>query len=392
MHKKINWFVSCFGLIILLSLFSCNRKNNFFIKGQLENSKAGYIYLAEMNLSEIKPIDSAHINNKGFFKFKCNIDNPGFYQILFNQNNFIILLIEPGQKISINADANDLSDNYSVKGSEGSLQVKILTDHLSMTRKTLDSLENIIDVKVGTKGFDTVYKRLNDQYIKTIKNQRKFSIKFIIEHLHSLSSIIALYQQLNDSTFVLNQNRDLQFINIVSDTLNKYYPNSKPVRILCNDRNKLNNIYSKLKLNYLSKNSKKLSFPDIALQNNNGDTIHLNQLKSKVILLFFWSPYNEDCISAMNGIKELYTLYKKKGFEVYNIALMEDKQEWEKYITNNNLPGINVIDQKVEISYYCRLYNVNSLPASFLIGPDREIAARDLFGENLRKKLIEILK
>jgi hypothetical protein len=392
MLRKITWLLYCFGLIILLFISSCNRGKHFVIKGQIENARQDHIYLAEMNLTEMKIIDSAKIGNKGFFKFRCAIDNPCFYQLLLDKNNFVILQIEPGQKIEFKANADNLSSNYKVTGSDGSLQIKTLTDYLYLTRKTLDSLERIIDNNFGNKGFDTLYKRLNNQYIQTIKNQRTFSIKFIINHLHSLSSIIAIYQQLNDTTYVLNQNRDIQFINIVSDTLKKYYPNSKPVKILWNDRVMLNNKYNALELKYLGTTAKKLPFPEISLPDTEGDTIHLTQINRKCLLINFWSPYNDDCALVMDGLKELYTEYKRKGFEVYNIALFEKKAEWINYVNKNKLPGINVIDQNAANSYCARIYNVSKLPASFLIGPEKEIVGKDLFGENLRNRLKGILK
>jgi thiol-disulfide isomerase/thioredoxin len=391
MLRKSSWLLQCFAISVLLFTYSCNRGKQFTVKGQLENSKPGFIYLAEMNLTETKIIDSAEINNKGQFRFKCNIDNPGFYELIMDQNNFVVLLAEPGQKIKLRADANNLSNSYNIEGSKGSLEVKILTDRLSLTIKTIDSIEFVINNNVGKNGFDTLYKRLNEQYIQTIKNQRNFSIKYIIDHLHSMSSIIALYQQLNDSTYVLNQNRDLQFVNIVSDTLKKYFPNSRPVKILWDDRLRLNKLYNRLRLDIIKNQIKELSYPEVTLPDVNGDTIYLSRVKGKTILINFWKPNDENCVLVMRGLEELYKIYKSKGFEIYNIALMEDRLEWKKYVESIKLPGINVIDQKAADSYFATIYNVKSLPASFLIGPDKQIAAKDIFGENLRKKLKEIL-
>ena len=46
---------------------------------------------------------------------------------------------------------------------------------------------------------------------------------------------------------------------------------------------------------------------------------------------------------------------------------------WIKAINFDQLPWINVIDQDGRSSYYARLYNVKTLPTSFLINPDGEI-------------------
>lgn len=377
-------------LIFLLSLVSCKREKKTIIEGQLIEPKGAYVYLASMDLIETKVVDSVKVNNKGYFKFKKRIKNPDFFQIFLDKSDFIILLLEPGQRINLKANANDLGNSYSVTGSEGSSKVKYLTDNLKWTRKKLDSLENIIDDSFEKPGFDTLYTRLNNQYISSIKEQRNFSIKFILENYRSLASIIALYQQLNDSTYVLNQNRDLQLVNLVADTLKKYYPEVKSVNILLSDRETLNQNYNAMRLG-LMKHSDEVSFPNISLLNINGEKISLDQLKSKnkCVLVNFWSPENDECIIVLRGLRELYPDYKNKGFEIFNIALVDDQLSWEEYIKSNNIPGINVIDKTASSAV---LYNVGSLPASYLIGPDGNISGKDLFGENLKNKLNRIFK
>ncbi len=381
-----------FSIIFFVITNSCNHQKKFIIKGELKNFTKSYVYLAEMNLTDSKIIDSVKTNRDGTFKFKGYTDVPSFYQITFNKINPIILLIEPGQKISLKADVKNTNGNYTIFGSEGSEQVKLLNNHLHLTRLKLDSIENIININRNKPGFDSTFARLNHEYIKTIADQRKFSIKFILEHLKSLSGIIALYQKINDSALVLNKNRDIQYYNLLSDTLLKYYPKSKPVQMLFENKVKLNEAYNVLKIKLQKDKAKAVSFPDIALQDINGDTVHLSRIKGKCILINFWEPLNDDCNSAMQGIKKLYSVYRKKGFEIFNIGLVENRTEWYNYVKANQLPGINVIDKKIDESYYARLYNVNALPASYLIGPDNIIAGKDLFGENLRNKLQKLLR
>ncbi len=382
-------FFSAFVLLLLLS--SCNSHKTFTIKGKLDGAKQPYIYLAEFNFTESHIVDSAMINSDGSFKFRRKIESPEFFQLSLKPDNFIILIINPGERISIKAGAKNMGNSYTVEGSEGSIQIKDLTSHLTKTIFTLDSIQKIVNKELNKPGFDKIYSRLNDEFINKVKQQRNFSIKFIIEHLKSMASIVAIYQQLNDSTYVLNQNRDIQYVNLVSDTLKKYYPDSKAVRILWNDRVRLNETYKRLKLEYLSRTAKQLSYPDIALPGTEGDTIHLSNIKSKCILINFWSPQNEDCLYVLRGLNQLYKDYHKKGFEIYNVALTEDKNAWLK-AAKNDLQGINVIDVNAAGSKFASVYNISNLPASYLIGPKKDIQAKDIFGEKLRKKIIDLLK
>ena len=61
-------------------------------------------------------------------------------------------------------------------------------------------------------------------------------------------------------------------------------------------------------------------------------------------------------------------------------AIHDDKLEWT-----------HVSDLKYWANDIAKKYNINSIPASFLIDPQRRIIAKDLRGEELDKKLEEVL-
>jgi peroxiredoxin len=391
MTKQLFKISTVLAIVLSAILNSCTDHKIFTIKGELKGATQQYIYLSEFNFTESHIVDSAKIKGNGTFKFKRKIDNPQFFQLSLKPNNFIILVINPGDRVAIKANSKNLAKNYLIEGSESSNQIKELTSHLAYTKTALDSIQNVINNDFQKPGFEEKYKQLKDEILKKIIHQREYSIKFIIEHLKSLASIVAIYQQYNDSTYVLNQNRDLQYMNLVSDTLKKYFPNSKAVRILWNDRVRMNEEFNKLRLIYLSKNAKQLSFPEINLPGSEGDIIHLSEIKGKCILVNFWSPQVEDCIYELQSLRLIYKDYHKKGFEIYNVALSDDKKAW-LIAAKNSLPGINVIDIDAANSKFARFYNVTKLPASYLIGSKKDIVAKDLFGEKLKEKLIELLK
>ncbi len=84
-------------------------------------------------------------------------------------------------------------------------------------------------------GFETKRPLLEEEYLNLIKEQRKFNIEFIIKNITSLAAIKALYQRIDDQTYVLYEPRDLQYLKIVSDSLKHYYPNSKHTKALVSD-------------------------------------------------------------------------------------------------------------------------------------------------------------
>jgi peroxiredoxin len=381
-----------FCLVFTISVLASCGRNNVVIKGNLNNCTSKTIYLFDYNLLSSTFVDSAKIKPDGSFKFKIKTTEPKMFQLSIAPGNFILLLANKGEKIHINADAKAMNYNYSVKGSQGSAKIKLLTDHLNYSREKIDSILSIYNKIKGKKELDPQFKSLNEQYAQIINDQRKFNVKFIIENLKSIAGVVALYQQFDDSTFVLNENRDLQYVKLLSDTLSKYYPSSKIVVALNNDRSRLMTAYNNLKLASLANTSKTIAFPEIVLPDIQGDSIKLSNIKSKCILLFFWNGASEDDYVILNSLTELFKKYHGKGFEIYSVALINDKQSWIDFIQKSHFPWLNVIDKNAENSVYARTYNLNKLPETFLIGPNSDVIERDIFGEKLENKIKSLLE
>jgi peroxiredoxin len=378
-------------LFIVLFFASCNSKNKFVVTGELSNIQSKYLYLSEYTMVSSKVIDSVKISAKGEFKFQHKISQPGFYQIQNEKGGFIILLVEPGEKIHIAANEADMNRSYEVKGSEGSSQIRLLTLQLVKTTQTLDSL-NMVYNSIKNPEKDSVARQINKEYTQAIREQRNFSISFVINHLKSLSSIVALYQQYEDENYVLGQNRDLQYIKLVSDTLQKYYPQLDAVKALSNDKNRLLNSFNTLRLVQMGRNAKQVKIPDLTLPDFEGQQQSLNSQNGRCLLVCFWTPKSRDSYLVLNSLKELDKKYSKKGFGIFTVVFVDKVEGLSNFFTKNNIPGVHVIDKRAEFSNYLSLFNISQFPSTLLLDSNREIIARDIFGEQLDAKLNDILK
>ena len=56
------------------------------------------------------------------------------------------------------------------------------------------------------------------------------------------------------------------------------------------------------------------------------------------------------------------------------------------------LPWISVTDLRGRASSSLALYNVQRIPANFLIDRDGSIVAKDLYGKSLESKLAELIR
>jgi thiol-disulfide isomerase/thioredoxin len=131
--------------------------------------------------------------------------------------------------------------------------------------------------------------------------------------------------------------------------------------------------------------------PDIDLSSPDGKNIKLSSLKGKVVLIDFWASWCGPCRRENPHVVKVYEKYKAKGFEVYSVSLDKDANAWKDAIQKDQLiwPS-HVSDLQGWQSGAAKLYNVSAIPKTFLLDKSGKIVGKDLRGEQLEKKLVEI--
>jgi thiol-disulfide isomerase/thioredoxin len=376
-------------LISLLLIAGCQSKNTFTIKGNVKESKNKTIQLKRVNVNTLMLIDSSKVSSNGKFKFKIKATYPDFYQLGFSNTDFITILTEPGEKIKLVFNGTDLSQNYTVSGSEGSEKVRMLDMRLARTKLRLDSLRTLYEAASKEPDFETKGPLLENEYMNVLKDIRKKNIEFIINNIKSMASIKAIYQRIDENAYVLYDPRDLQYLKIVSDSLGRYYPNSVNVQALSEDvKRELGQLYSRQVQDLAS------SSPEIHLDPNlkdiNGKKTALSSLKGKIVLLAFWSVESKDCIAENLQLKDFYKTYHKKGFEIYQINVDTSEVKWRAEVKFDELPWINAREDDPLNPKNARLYNVKALPANYLYDRDGNIIGSNLHGKSLQIRLNQL--
>jgi thiol-disulfide isomerase/thioredoxin len=380
------------SLLFLIPLFvivGCQSKNTFTINGTVKESKNKTILLSRVNVNKLVLIDSSKVNSSGKFKFKEKATLPDFYQLGFSNTNFITIMAEPGEKIKLVFDGTNLPQNYTVSGSEGSEKVRMLDMRLALTKMKLDSLRTLYEAASKEPDFDTKGPLLENEYRNVLKDIRKKNIEFIISNIKSMASIKAIYQRIDENTYVLYDPRDLQYLKIVSDSLGHYYPNSSNVQALSEDvKRELGQLYSRQVQDLASSSPEIHLNPD--LKDINGKRTALSTLKGKIVLLSFWSVDSKDCIAENLQLKDFYKTYHKKGFEVYQINVDSSEAKWRAEVKFDELPWINAREDDPLNPQNARLYNVRALPANYLYDRDGNIIGSNLHGKSLQIKLNQL--
>ncbi|MCX6330842.1 MAG: TlpA disulfide reductase family protein [Bacteroidia bacterium] len=375
-----------FFLITLLS--GCRNNGVFTVNGTVKKTVKNYIYVSRIDINIPVLIDSSKINRKGNFRIKIKAREPDFYAVGCSSSDFIILLAEPGEKIELSFNGETFYNNYTVTGSKGSELVQKLDFKLLETKNKLDSLYSLYNKVTKEPDFELKAPRLEEEYLKLIKDQRKYNIEFILKNMNSLASIRALFQKLNDQTYVLYDPR-VQYLKIVSDSLLRHYPDSKHTKALVNDFEKEMFQFNARRLQQLSATLPEAKL-DPDLKDINGKRIILSSLKGKYVLLAFWSAASDPCISENLQLKKYYKMFNKRGFEIYQINLDKDETVWKDEVKYDELPWISTREENPDDQKYAKLFNVTTLPANFLFDRNGNIIASHLHGKNLQLKLNQL--
>ena len=380
-------FLIC--ILILPVIIGCSDKKEFRVNGIVKETQNKYLYLKKVDVNTLVPVDSAKINNKGEFRFRVKASMPDFFQLSSSENDYITLLAEPGEKIILNFPGENLYKEYDVKGSTGTEKLKLLDSALAVTKTKVDSLISLYKKSVNDPDFKQKEEQINSVYTKLLKDQRMVNIRFILENLNSFASIKAIYQKIDEATYVLSDTRDLQYMKLVSDTLMRYYPDSKQVKALRSDFerelkqsmiNKLNAVTSQIEPTLL----------DPTLKDINGNTRSLSSLRGKYVLLSFWSAASNDCLAENLQLKELFNKYHTSGFEIYQINLDTNEDAWRQAVKFDELPWISVREDDPKDPKNAILYNVRVVPANYLYDKEGNIITSNIHGKNLQLKLAQL--
>jgi peroxiredoxin len=123
-----------------------------------------------------------------------------------------------------------------------------------------------------------------------------------------------------------------------------------------------------------------------------GVMVHLKDYRGKYVLLEFWAHWCVPCRAENPNLKNAYSKYNTKGFEILGISMdkEKEKQEWKGAIIKDGLPWQQVSDLKGYGNEVFALYNVMPIPDNYLIDPEGKILARGIRGEALQEKLASI--
>lgn len=378
-------------LIMAFAGFACT-SNQTEINGHISGAEDLDLTLERLDVFQTSLVDSLKIGKDGSFAIKLKLEEPELYILKSDKGDIINLLLSPGEKISISGSYDSFGSDYTLSGSDESEGIRSLVEQLEMTRKDLDSLQ-VIAGSIGDPD-NPEMQVVRTAYAQAIVKQKRFTIKYLVEHMGSLSSVYALYQKYDEEDLVLNLEGDLQYFKAVADSLETTFPNSSLTKSLRADIQQRETAFSEAaQLNTLLEMADEeiSGMLELSIADRNDTEIELSSLQGKVTLVAFWASGNKESIEALLQLQSVYNKYHEKGFEVYAISLDNNKINWMNALDFNEFGWINVSELSFPESRAALLYNITSLPTTFLINRDGDIVAKNLYGRTLETWLDNLI-
>lgn len=137
---------------------------------------------------------------------------------------------------------------------------------------------------------------------------------------------------------------------------------------------------------------------DIVQPNFDGKDVSLKSVvenkQNRYVLLDFWASWWRPSLGEIPVLKQAYSLYHDRGFEIYGVSLDRRKEFWKEAIDEQGIEWITVSSSEEFNSKAVEDYAIEpKLLPNFLIDcSNGVIVAKNLRGEALLDKLAELLK
>lgn len=366
-------FLLFVALLAIAVLLSCKSEKTFEIKGEFSSVEDETLFLEHRGLGGIELLDSVKLKENGSFKFTEKApENPEFYQLRVG-NQLVVFAVDSIETLQVKGDVKDLANTFSIENSPVNDQIKQIDSQTQKVKLQIDEA----DKKHATKIIDDVtYLAELDSVLKEYKTEIS---KLILGNPSSGAAYYAVFQKVNDYLiFDPYSRQDYAMFGAVATSWDRYYQGTPRSKHLYNfTMNALKTRKQQEQQAALLENAPVVtesSLPDIVLTEVNGEKVSLSSQKGKVVIIDF-TVYNSEFSPKHNiDLNKLYTQYKDRGLEIYQISFDSDEHFWKN--AANNLPWITVRDPQSVYSRILSTYNVRNIPTAFILDREGDVIAR----------------
>ena len=108
-------------------------------------------------------------------------------------------------------------------------------------------------------------------------------------------------------------------------------------------------------------------------------------------IIDFWASWCGPCRGENPNVVALYNEFHAQGLNIIGVSLDKDAAKWKEAIAKDGLTWPQISNLKYWDEPIAKMYNVESIPATFILDAKGNIVAKDLRGDALRAKVVALL-
>jgi thiol-disulfide isomerase/thioredoxin len=369
--KKSSTFKVSFILLIFLLGFSCSKKQEgYTINGQIKGISSASIGLLEYIGDDLKMIDSTKSVN-GEFKFSGKLRYPTRYFIKIDQNPKLISFFIENSDINIQADISDLSKSV-VTGSFTEEKYKEFKKEIKVNfTDKIDSLSPKFNLADQT-GDEEMYQQLRNAHKAITAKEKEYIIDFAKKNNKSIISPFVMF-------FYIPGEYSLEDLQSVYKNLDPSLAETPAYK------------YLKSKVESLEKIQIGKESTDFIMNDTTGTPISLFSLRTKYVLIDFWSSKCNPCRKENPKLIKVYNEFKNKGFEILGVSFDNKREEWIEAIKTDKINWLQVSQLTGWDNKARDIYQIEYIPQNILLSPEGIILEKNLSSDDLKQRLSKLL-
>ncbi|HWZ43010.1 MAG TPA: redoxin family protein [Candidatus Saccharimonadales bacterium] len=128
--------------------------------------------------------------------------------------------------------------------------------------------------------------------------------------------------------------------------------------------------------------------PDFEIQTVQGESISLQQLKGKVVVMDFWATWCPPCRASVPELRDLTRKYPTSKLVLISVSADDDEQAWRDFIAKKNMDWVQYLDSNHKV---LNAFGIHAFPTYLVIDGDGIVKQR-ITGLDPRESVVHRLK
>ncbi len=366
-----------FLFLLVVSVFACNSTPEGYeltgnLRGDLENGTQVFLKKLGPNNQPVD-VDTTTVEN-GKFTFVGVQNLPEMHYIFVDKlQGYTTVILENGE-ISFNAQ----KDSLGFAEIEGTPQNKLFANYMKGSKAIADKARSVNeDMQTADEATRAA---LADEMKELQEEYKNFDVDYIKGNPDALISVLLMDRAIASRQMAYSELQGMY------DAFTPAMKETSAAKRIAEQLQALKEREEKGKSSEVGAKA-----PDFTAPGPNGEQITLNEVLGKVTLVDFWAAWCKPCRAENPNVVAVYKKYHDKGLNILGVSLDRKAEDWKKAIADDGLDWNHVSHVQYFNDPVAKLYNVDAIPAAFLLDENGVIVAKNLRGPALEAKVAELL-